>query len=140
MRAVEMTATGAAAESQKLVDDLADQAKGLMGDALKEMKKRAKAIDDDANALIPNIAPASANGSIIAEQSYHKRGLEYNNTKELKGIIDTCTKVAAVSKDFADVSKTSAEGFKDIGDAAEKTAKDAETTLKADYSGSYGKR
>src|SRR5256714_370157 len=51
LRAVEMTATGSAAESQKLVDDLADQAKGLMNDALKDMKKRAKTIDDDANSL-----------------------------------------------------------------------------------------
>lgn len=148
LHAVEVMAEDTSNASEKLADDLATQAKELIGDSVGTMDKRVKVIDDDANALQPIVtgpqntrtgtgvsSRSGPTGSGAAQIGYQKRGLNSNAKTELKNIIDTCEKIVAISRDFAEVSKSSAAGFKTIGDAAANTAKAANTTLTADYSG-----
>lgn len=140
MRAVEMIATESDAESQQFAKDLAGQAKTLMGDAVQTMSKRATEIDTDANAAVTSPArgssgkykPANTN---TQEQSARKSGLTTKMTNELKQIVDSCTKLENVAKDFEDVSKEDAPAFKEIASTADRTAKAASVTLNADYSG-----
>jgi hypothetical protein len=151
LRAVELMAEKEDADtvSQKLADDLAGEAKTLMGEALQPMDKRVKAIDDDANTIVATYSAYTQQGgggvsSRIGpamgptgntQVTYHKKGIDTNANRELKSIIDTCSKIVGVSRDFADISKAQALGFKEVMDAAIKTGKAASTTLNADYSG-----
>jgi hypothetical protein len=149
MRAVELMAKGTDADSQKLADDLAAQAKALMGDASTAMAKRAKEIDADANSIIPNLNNNAANNGRTntgragtnnnQTTTSYKKGLDTRSINELKEIIDNSTKVQSVAIDFEQVSKQNAAGFKEIADSADKTAKAASVTLKADYSGTQAK-
>jgi hypothetical protein len=150
LRAVEVMAEKEdAGTSQKLADDLAGEAQTLMADALKTMDKRVAALDDDANQVVSTYsAYTQQSGGSVGSRigpaigptgptqiNYHKKGIDTNASRELNGIIDTCGKIVAVSRDFSDISKAQALGFKEVMEAAIKTGKAATTTLNADYSG-----
>lgn len=140
MRAVEMIATESDTESQQLAKDLAGQAKTLMADAVQSMSKRATEINTDANAAVASPARAASGkykpaNTNTPEQKAHKFGLTTKMTNELKQIVDSCTKLDGVAKDFEDVSKEDALAFKEIASTADRTAKAATVTLNADYSG-----
>ena len=142
MRAVELMAQDSDSDSQKVADALAAQAKTMMTDTLTPMTKLAKEIDDDANTLVLNPqmrSPGRAIGGTTTD-TFHKRGLTTKSTSQLREIIDTSVKIASVAKDFSEVSKDSAAGFKELADNAEKTAKAASVTLNADYASLQGKR
>jgi hypothetical protein len=150
LRAVEMMAEKEdSSTSQKLADELAGEAKTLIGEALKTMDKRVAALDDDANQVVATYsAYTQQNGGGVTGRvgpavgptgptqiTYHKKGIDANASRELNGILDTCGKIVAISRDFADISKAQALGFKEVMEAAVKTGKAASTTLNADYSG-----
>jgi hypothetical protein len=135
LRAVEMMAKDTDADSSQIAEDLASQAKTLMSDAVQTMSKRGAEIDADANTVLTN--PASNAGRTRGTQTNamatYKKGLDTKSANELKQIVDTCTKIESLAKDFQDVSKQNAAGFKEIADTADHTAKAATTTLNADY-------
>ena len=134
MRSVEMMAKDSDTDSTQFADDLAAQAKTLMGDAVQTMSKRGGEIDTEANAYMAT--PARGAGSRIkgtADANGHRNGLTTKLINELKQIVDNSTKVEGVAKDFEEVSKQNAAGFKEIADTADRTAKAATVTLNADY-------
>ena len=134
MRSVEMMATESDTDSAQIADDLATQGKTLMDDAVQTMSKRAAEIDTAANAALPAPrATAARTKGVPADTTVHKKGLDTKSMNELKQIIDTCTKIEAVAKDFEEVSKQNAAGFKEISDTADRTAKAATVTLNTDY-------
>jgi hypothetical protein len=147
LRAVELTAEQPTDPSAQMADELAAQAKDLIGDSVGKMDKQAKAIDDDANQWSQTVTPpqntrtgtgitsrSGNTGPGLAQTYYKKKGLTTQETKDLKTIIDTCEKIGAVCRDFEQVSKSAAAGFKTIADATAKVEKAATTTLNADYS------
>ena len=133
LRAVEIMATGEETESQKAVDSMADIAKTLTADGVKDLERQAKVIDASANKQVQGMANKNSNGSTT--YTYSKQGLTGQNTKDLKSIIDTCQKIQGIAKDFAAASKSSAAGFKEVQDAADAVLKAATLTLNADYRG-----
>ena len=139
MRSVEMMARDSDTESMQFADDLATQAKTLMTDAVQTMSKRGGEIDAEANAYLApptrttaaRMKGSSSNTDPVNRQKF---GLTSKMINELKQIIDNSTKVASVAKDFEEVSKQNAAGFKEITEIADRAAKAASVTLSADYS------
>jgi len=138
-RNVELVVTGKDADSQAFIVDLGTRALDLMNDAVKNMMARAQEIHVNANALDAN-PPAVAQGGVVMPTTYHKRGLDWRSTNDLKDIVATCGKIGSAAGDFGSLSKSLTANFKDVGDAADKTARSADETLRADYSGVFGGR
>jgi hypothetical protein len=138
LRTLEMAAYGKDEQSAAQLDGLALQAKDLMTRAVKDLKSQAEKCNQRANDLLP-VHLTQNSGAVSPEQLYYKKGLEGNMQRELKGIISDCDRIAEAAKQFSEVSKSVADAFGEVQDAAEKVAKAAKTTLEDDYTGTYTK-
>ena len=150
--AIELMATGVDTASSALASQLSTQGMKLMDDAVHAAGDRAKTIDQEANVLhadakqqqqnAPNTGtnPKSKTGArqvvVAGTTTYHKQGLNSNQSRELTNIIDTCKKVSSAAKDFATIDKQQTAGFQAIVTSADACAKEAAATLSADYSAS----
>jgi hypothetical protein len=138
LRTLEMAAFGKDEQSTAQLDGLANQAKDMMAKAVKELKAQADKDHDRANDLLPvRIDPRTAGVSVTP--IYYKKGLEGDMMRELKKVIADSEAIAEAAKQFADLSKSTADGFGEVEDAAEKVAKSAKATLDDDYTGTYTK-
>lgn len=130
LRAVEQAATGATTDTDKLLDELADHARGLMADEVDRLDKRTDRISTVANEHIPiiDLSPSYNSGT-----RFKLKGLEVQDQKDLKEAIDTCGKIAAVAHDFADVGSASTAPFQKIQKDADKAGDKARDVLNTDY-------
>lgn len=143
LRAVEHAATGDTKDSDALLKDVEGHAGDLMANETERDEKRTDRIASLANERIP--LQDLLVGGVVAgraqptelQSRFRLKGLEVQDTKDLKEIIDTCGKIAAVAHDFADVGAASAATFQKIEKDASKTAQKAHDTLYADYNGIY---
>jgi hypothetical protein len=138
LRTLEMAAYGKDELSAAQLDGLSLQAKDLMSRAVKDLKDQADKCHDRANEVLPAQAPVGT-GGIGGTQMYYKKGLYGTMYNDLKKIISQSEQIAEAAKQFADLSKATADGFGEVQDAAEKVAKSAKTTLEDDYSGTFTK-
>ena len=137
MDAVETMATGSDTASQKSGDELATEAHTLIDQTLANLDKQVAAIEKDADKLINNPAEKGKNGKTPKneQRTGHKAGLTDTMKGELHNIMDTCTKIMSVCDDLSSVSKKEAAAYKQASASADKTGKDANRVLTADYNG-----
>lgn len=139
-RSVELAANGNDTVYQTSVTDLGKRAIELMNTGLSDMQNRTQTITQTANQLIANMVAPAAPNQPPAQPTYHKRGLDFRSTNELKEIIATSQKIDSAAHDFGALSNSLAAGFKGVGDNATKTERAADQTLRADYTGTFGRR
>src|SRR5207248_1178480 len=121
LRTLEMAAYGKEEQSAAQLDGLALGAKDLMIRGVKDLNGRAAKIRQQANELLPVLALPGTEGT--SEQLYYKKGLRLEMNKELKQILADTDRIAEAAKQFADISKASADGFGEVQAAAEKVGK-----------------
>lgn len=137
LRTLELAAFGKEELSAAQLDGLSLQAKDLMSKAVKDLKSQADKYHDRANEVLPVQVP-SATG-IGTTQLYYKKGLQGTMYRDLKNLVTESEQIADAAKQFADLSKATADGFGEVQDAAEKVAKSAKGTLEDDYTGTFSK-
>ena len=129
VRAIDVAAHGEATESAAAMTDLGDHARTMINEALTTMMSRIATIETEANKT-QNTQIGDGGGGVFIST---KRGLYSPDTKELKGIIDTCGKIAPASAELAAATGEEASKFDDVKTKSEEVAARAKEVLDADY-------
>lgn len=130
IRPVEVAVTKADAFTVKTGSDLLTQAETLLEGAITPMTARVTAIRNEANRITETIE-VDNNGNQVRVRK--RQGLEQADTRELRNIVDTCTKVQSACVDFANVAKDHAAAFQKIAVAANTTSREATVVLTTNY-------
>jgi hypothetical protein len=125
IRTLELGATGAATESDQVLDPLSDRAHALMKDELKAMTSRVDKLDK------------AANKKRKMGSAYRKRGLAAEEIAELREIVLTCEHHRQAAQRFGDVVTSYAAKFTAIRSDAGELHERAQKVLSADYTGIY---
>ena len=131
--AIDVAAHGDATDSAAAMTALGDHAREIIGAAMKSMMSRVGEIQTVADKQQTQTGRAPGGGGILVAT---KRGLYSNDIKELKGIIDTCNKIAPASKELATAMGEDATKFDDVKKQSEEVAGRAKEVLDADYGNS----
>ena len=130
LRDLELAATGKTDDTADTVDALVQRAHKLMAAGLDDAMKRIESIADRANELVQYTA--RVNGG--TETRTRRRGLQASQTKELRGIVETCRKVFESCKELsAGFAEDDDEQFDDLQEQAEDTGQRAQDVLTDDY-------
>lgn len=132
LRDLELAATGNDHESAAALDRLVQRATKLMAKGLDDAARRVEAIADRANQLI-EVTERTNNGT---RRRTRRRGLDSDDTKELKNIVETCRKVFESSKELAEGfgQEDDVERFADLQEQAEDVGQRAQDVRVDDYS------
>jgi hypothetical protein len=131
LKDLEIAATGQTSETNETLNTLTDRAHKLMAKELDDMSKRTERIAARAAELI-EYQYTRPDG--FTDYRTRQRGLEKDDPKELKSIVEASKNVAATCKELTDSFASDAEPFEDLEDVAKNTAERADDVLKADYS------
>jgi len=131
LRDLELAATGKDGETGKTIDDLVQRAHKLMARGLDDIAKRTERIADSANEIIDY--EVSRNGR--RERRSRRRGLDNVESRELKGMVDTCRKVIASCKELTEgfAEEDAEEQFEDLAEQAKDTGERAHEVLTDNY-------
>ena len=130
LRDLELAATGKSGETTETIDDLVKRAHKLMAAELDDMSKRTERIADRANEEI-QYTYRSRNGG--TETRVRRRGLDDDDVRELRGMVDTCRKVIASCKELAEGFSEDDELFEDLEEQAVDTGERAHDVLTDNY-------
>jgi len=135
IRMLELAATGADAESSKMVEELAGQAHKLMDGAVQDMAALVKDIETSANDVQPVAVPArSPNGrGPIMYQSARRRGLTTRDTQDLKRTIGDLKKLVPMAHDLAQSLGEQGKQFEKVAEDGEAVGNQAQKVLTTDY-------
>jgi len=115
------------ADTQRDIDSLCDQAKGLIDDTITPMAKRVDRLKEEANETI-TIRVFDGMGGVRSFSS--KRGLIKDQPAELRTIFATCDKARAACEELARLTPRRIKDFKPLFTTADKAAKDADKLLR----------
>jgi hypothetical protein len=135
LRMLELAATGADAETSKMIEEVAGQGQKLMGDAVKDMADLVKAIEASANDVQPVAVPARGPGGRgpIMYQSAKRKGLTTRDMQDLKRVIGDLKKLLPMARDLAAELGEQGKPFEKIADDGEATGNEAQKVLTTDY-------
>ncbi|HUO06947.1 MAG TPA: hypothetical protein VM008_01330 [Phycisphaerae bacterium] len=134
LRVVENAATGATAETDGTVKDLADHASKLVDATLTDMDTKVDRISEEANRIITEQATYSSGANRgMQVQSTHKKGLTGNDSTELNDIMKTCGKIPEAMNVFIRTFPDQADEFKKLASKSKDVSTKADKTLNADY-------
>lgn len=129
LRDLELAASGKDDETTATLDDLTKRAHKLMADGLDDLAKRTERIADRANEMIPYVT--RRNGR--TQERERRRGLDNNQVRELKNVIDTCRQVIGSCEDLAKSFAEDDEPFEDLVEQAKDTGERANDVLTDNY-------
>ena len=129
LRDLELAATDKDDETAATLADLTKRAHKLMADGLDDMAKRTERIADRANETV--LVPVRRNGRV--QERERRRGLDNNQVRELKNVIDTCRQVIASCEDLAKGFAEDDEPFEDLVEQAKDTGERANDVLSDNY-------
>lgn len=134
LRDLELAATGKDEDTADTLDRLVQRTHKLMARGLDEAAKRTEAIAERANQLI-EYTQRTNNGT---ERRTRRRGLDSNDSRELKGIVETCRKVFESCKELAEgfAREEDADQFADLQEQAEDVGRRAQDVRTDNYSDS----
>lgn len=132
LRDLELAATGKDDETARALDRLVQRAAKLMAKGLDDAARRTEAIAHRANQLIEVTEPTN-NGT---RRRTLRRGLDSDESRELKNIVETCRKVFESSKELAEGfgREDDIERFTDLQEQAEDVGRRAQDVRLDDYS------
>jgi hypothetical protein len=135
LRMLELAATGADAETSKMIEDVAGQAQKLMADKVKDWADLVKAIEASANDVQPVAVPArSPNGrGPIFYQSAKRKGLTTRDSQELRTIIGELKKAVPAARELSKELGEQGKPFEKIADDGEAVGNEAQKVLTTDY-------
>jgi hypothetical protein len=129
LKDLEVAATGKDAETAETIKDLVDRAQKLMARGLDDMTRRTERIAERADELVEK--------QVIRENSVEyvtrRRGVDTNESKELKQIVEDCKRVAQSCKELTESFTDDTEPFDDLQDQALDTAERATEVLRDSY-------
>lgn len=129
LRDLELAATGKDDETAKTLDELVKRAQKLMANGLDDLSKRTERIADRANEMIP--VTVRRNGRAVERD--RRRGLDNNQVRELKNVIDTCRQVIASCNELAEGFAEDDAPFEDLVEQATDTGERANDILSDNY-------
>jgi hypothetical protein len=130
LRDLELAATGKSAETAETIDDLVTRAHKLMAAELDGMSKQTERIADRANEEIQYTYRSRSGGT---ETRFRRRGLDDRDTRELRGMIETCRQVIASCKELAEGFTEDDARFEDLEEQAVDTGERANDVLTDNY-------
>lgn len=131
---LEVAADGGTEESRQLVSELRSRGIALMAKTVLQMQTHQQQIDKTASELIRYlVAIPDGLGGVTQQVRYRKRGLENQDTKDLKEIIRTAEQIIPNARGLAQATGGQVREVEDLITAAEDLVRKTDRTLKADY-------
>ncbi len=135
VNAVELTATGSDAKTQKLITELKAHAKDLIAAELKRLAAQIDQISQTANQWVVAPDPPGAGGRDRNWRWMEKRGLNSRQRDQLNEAIDTCKQIVPAAQQLASAmgKKSTGNDFAAVVTEAERLQKEAHTVMQANY-------